>query len=113
MVDEEAQIEEERNYHKYFYIMAKKVDKLFREYEKTIKFKKKETDDHALINHGGSREEPPPSPSSSDNSSSYYSSSHHSNRHKRNASKNPFLKLDVKFDLPIFSGDSNVEKLDK
>jgi len=90
--------------------MAEKVDNLFAEYEKTIKTKKKEPDDHASVNHGSGGEEPPPSPSSSDNYS--YSSSHHSNRNQRNASKNPFFKPDVKFDLPIFRGESNAKKLD-
>lgn len=89
--------------------MSEKVDKLFVEYEKAINLERKELDDHASINHGGRGEHPPPSPSSSDNSSS--SSSHHFNRHHRNASKNLFLKLDVKFDLPVFSGEYNEKRL--
>ena len=110
MADEEARMEEERNYHKIFFIMVDKVDKLFPEYEKTIKPEKKESDDHASVNHGDGEEETPPSPSSSDNSSSY--SSHHSNKHHRSASKNSFFMLYVKFDLPVFSREYNVEKLD-
>jgi len=68
MEDEEAQMEEEQNYHKNFFTMAEKVDKFFAKYEKAIKPEKKGLDDHALVNHGGGRGEPPepPSPSSSD-----------------------------------------------
>lgn len=91
--------------------MAEKVDKLFVEYEKTIKPEKKKPYDHALVNHEGGRGEPlePPSPPSSDSFSS--SSSHHSNKHHKNTSKKPFLKLDVKFDFPTYNGECNVEKL--
>ena len=58
--------------------------------------------------HGNGGEEPPPSPSTSESSSS---SHHHNNRNSRDASKKPFFKLDVKFDLPVFNGESNAEKL--
>ena len=30
----------------------------------------------------------------------------------KNSGKSPFLKLDVKFELPMFNGEVNVEKLD-
>lgn len=103
-------MDEELNYHKIFFNLIEKADKLVAEYEKTIKVEKKQRDDHALVNDEGGGEGPPPSPSSSEISSS--SSSRLSNRHHRNASKNPLFKLDVKFDLHIFSGESNVEKLD-
>lgn len=98
MVDEEAQIEEEKNYHKDFFTMVGEVDKVCVEYEKKIKLEEKEPNDHALVNHGGGGEQPPPSPSSSESSSS--SSSHHSNRNQ-NAYKNTLFKLDVKFDLSV------------
>jgi len=108
MADKEARWEEERNYCKTFYNMANKVDKLFAKYEKTLKLEKNGSNDHASVNHGGGGEEPPPSPSTSESSSS---SSHHSNKNQRNASKKSFFKLDVKFDLLVFTGESNVEKL--
>lgn len=53
--------------------------------------------------------EPPPSPSASEDSPS---SHHHNCRNSKDASKKPFFKLDVKFDLPMFNGEINVEKLD-
>ena len=58
--------------------------------------------------HGNGGEDPPPSPSTTKSSSS----SHH--LHHRNsigASKKPFFKLDVKFDLPMYNGESNAENL--
>lgn len=91
MEDEEAQMEEERNYHKIFFTMEEKVDKLFAKYDKTIKPEKKESDDHASINHEGGKGEPLEPPSLSYSDSSLSSSSHHSNRHHMNTSKKPFL----------------------
>ena len=90
--------------------MAKKVDRLFAEYEKTIKPEMKEPYDNASVNHEGGRGEPPkpPSPSSSDSSSS--SSFHHSNKHHQNASKKPFLKLDVKFNSRTYNGECSADK---
>lgn len=112
IVDEDVRLEEEWNYRKAFYTMVEKVDKLFAEYEKImVKPQKKEgPKDHALVNHEGGGEEPlePPSPSSSESSSS--SSSRHSRDWKTH--KNPLFKLHVKFDLLVFSGEYNVEKLD-
>ena len=58
--------------------------------------------------HGNGGEEPPPSPSMSEISSS---SHHHHHRNLRDASEKPFFKLDVKFDLPMFNGESNAKKL--
>lgn len=51
---------------------------------------------------------PPPSPSVGESSSS---SHHHNHKNPRDASKKPFFKLDVKFYLPMFNGESNTEKL--
>ena len=58
--------------------------------------------------HVNGGEEPPPSPSTSE---SYSSSHHHHHRNSRDASKKHFFKLDVKFELPMFNGESNAEKL--
>ena len=42
-----------------------------------------------------------------------FSSSHVSHSHNANASPNmPYFKLDVKFELPIYNGDLDAEKLD-
>ena len=80
------------------------MDKLFSEYEKEIRYEKKDADDNIPVNHEGGGEEPPPSPSSSD-------SSHHSHHDSKHSSKKPFFELDVKFDLPMYNGECSAEKL--
>jgi hypothetical protein len=62
---------------------------------------------------GGNGASPPPSPpSSSSSSSSSTSSKHPSNGHGKTPSQIPSLKLDIKFELPLYNGEVNVEKLD-
>ena len=67
----------------------------------------KKDDDHSKKGHGGNGD--PPRPSSPPSSSSSSSSSVHKHR---SSGKSPFLKLDVKFELPMFNGEVNAEKLD-
>jgi len=67
----------------------------------------KKDDDHSKKGHGGNGDPPPPSSPPSSSSSS--SSSVHKHR---SSGKSPFLKLDVKFELPMFNGEVNAEKLD-
>ena len=57
---------------------------------------------------------PPPSrpPSSPPSTPSSPSTSFPSSPRKKIASKKPLLKLDVKFSLPMYNGESNTEKLD-
>jgi hypothetical protein len=58
---------------------------------------------------------PPPSPSysplasSSSSTSSKSTARKHSHKHKHDM---PLLKLDVKFELPMYDGEVNVERLD-
>jgi hypothetical protein len=63
---------------------------------------------------GGNGASPPPSPpsSSSSSSSSSTSSKHLPNGHGKTPSQIPSLKLDIKFELPLYNGEVNVEKLD-
>jgi hypothetical protein len=91
------------------------VEKLFADYEKRVakkeKKKKSKAEDDVAEGQGiGGDPLEPPSPSSSSISSSSSSHSHHSNFHQ-NASKNPLLKLDVKFNFPMFNGEENADKL--
>ena len=58
--------------------------------------------------HGNDGEEPPPSPSRSEGSPSSHD---HNHRNSKDASKKPFFKLDVKFDLPMFNGECSAKKL--
>ena len=54
----------------------------------------------------------PPSPPSSPSSSSYSFSSVESETEKK-PKKTPLLKLDVKFQLPVYDGEMNPENMDK
>jgi hypothetical protein len=71
------------------------------------KGKSEEEEDHLQI---------PPSPPSTPPSSPSSSSSSSKSNEKKNVHKNkhemPLLKLDVKFELPIYDGEVNAEKLD-
>jgi hypothetical protein len=64
--------------------------------------------------NGGNGVSPPPSPPSSSSSSSTNSRalSNYPRRHGKTPSQIPSLKLDIKFNLPIYNGEVNVEKLD-
>jgi hypothetical protein len=100
-----------------FYRMLEMVDRMHGGYEKRMKKKGKKNISHveydASINQGvgGDPPEPPYSPlSSSSSSSKYYHHSHHSSY--KASFKKPLLNLDVKFSLPMFNGDANLEKLD-
>jgi hypothetical protein len=62
---------------------------------------------------GGNGASPPPSPPpSSSSSSSSTSSKHLPNGHGKTPSQIPSLKLDIKFELPLYNGEVNAEKLD-
>jgi hypothetical protein len=115
MGDEESRVEHEQNFHMIFYRMLDMVEKLYANYEERVEKKeekkKAKGEDNASVNHGiGGDPIEPLSPSSSLNSSSSSSHSHHSSFHP-STSKNPLLKLDVKFNLPMFNGEDNADKL--
>jgi len=59
----------------------------------------------------GKEKEENPSPSSTPSSPSPSSSSHKTSPEKK-TKKTVVIKLDVKFDLPIYDGELNAEKLD-
>jgi hypothetical protein len=62
---------------------------------------------------GGNGASPPPSPPPSSSSSSSSSSSKHlPERNGKTPSQIPSLKLDIKFELPVYNGEVNAEKLD-
>jgi hypothetical protein len=65
--------------------------------------------------NGGNGVSPPPSPPSSSSSSSSTSSRPLPNSpkgHGKTPSQIPLLKLDIEFELPMYNGEVNVEKLD-
>ena len=104
MAEEEARIEEESNFRKTFYSVAENISQLVLRLERA----EERNPEGQGSAHGNGGEEPPPSPSGSEGSSSSY---HHNCRNSKDASKKPFFKLDVKFDLLMFNGESNKEKL--
>jgi hypothetical protein len=65
---------------------------------------------------GGNGASPPPSPPPSSSSSSSSTSSknlpHSPKGHGKTPSQIPSLKLDIKFELPIYNGEVNAKKLD-
>ena len=97
----DARIKMEAKFHKVFYMMADKVDKLFTDYEERmakegkgseVKKEDKEVKDegNASVNQGGGGKEPPEppsSPSASSTSSSASSSSH--SQHSKVPHKDP------------------------
>ena len=104
MEKDEAHIEEERNFIKTFYSMVENISQLVFRLEKD----EERNPEGQGSTHGNGGEEPPPSPSGIEGSPS---SHHHNRRNSKDASKKPFLKLDVKFDLPMFNGESNAKNL--
>ena len=63
----------------------------------------------------GSGGKPPPSPPSSSSPSARSSTSTTKTTHTHSKTpkrKTPLLKLDIKFELPMYNGEINVEKLD-
>lgn len=80
MRDEDALLEEEKNFHMEFYSMVNKINKMFAEYEKKMEREEKEEPIcyHTSVNKGeGVEPSEPPSPYSSEFSTSS-ASSHHS-----------------------------------
>ena len=104
MAEDEAHLEEEHNFCKTFYSIVENISQLVLRLEKAEERNLEEQGS----THGNGGEEPPPSPSASEGSTS---SHHHNCRNSKDASKKPFFKLDVKFDLPMFNGESNTKKL--
>jgi hypothetical protein len=117
MTEEDKCDELEKNFHMVFYHMSEMVERMYGDYEKRMKEKRKnneeQVDDNASVNQGvgGHPPESPSSPSSSSASSSKHSHHSHHSSHK-SSFKKPLLKLDVKFVLPMFNGDVNPKKLD-
>ena len=115
MASDEGISQEEKNFRKTFHAMSEMVTVLYEDYLEwkrpvlgnTSKGKSEEEEDHPHI---------PPSPPSTPPSSPSSSSSSSKSNEKKNVHKHkhemPLLKLDVKFELPIYDGEVNAEKLD-
>jgi hypothetical protein len=115
MASEEGISQDEKEFRKTFLAMSEMVKVLYEDYLEwkrpvlgdSSKGKSEEEEDHPQI---------PPSPPSTPPSSPSSSSSSSKSSGKKNVHKNkhemPLLKFDVKFELPIYNGEVNVEKID-
>ena len=110
--------EEERVFKKAFLDMTEMVRILYQEMNEKLQGEGSKLHKEGQGSSGGHNDEdkskkgnghPPSSPSSSSSSSSTSVNQSHKSK---NTGKIPFLKLDVKFELPIFNGEVNAEKLD-
>jgi hypothetical protein len=115
MASEEGIPQEEKEFRKTFFAMSEMVQVLYEDYLErkrpvlgnSSKGKSEEEEEQPQI---------PPSPPSTPPSSPSSASSSSKSSKKKNVHKNknemPLLKLDVKFELPIYDGEVNAEKLD-
>ena len=93
--------------------MEDRVEKLFADYQERLD-KKKRKKEKAKDNASGKEEDPSKhsSPSSSSSESSSTASSNPKKQPEKAKFDLPYLKLDIKFELPTYSGELNIEKLD-
>jgi hypothetical protein len=107
--------QDEKEFRKTFHAMSEMVKVLYEDYLErkrpvlggSSKGKSEEEEDHPHIPPS-----PPSTPPSSPSSSSSSSKSSGKKIVHKNKHEMPLLKLDVKFELPIYDGEVNVEKLD-
>ena len=113
MASEDYREEDEKAFRKGFYQMADRVEKLFAYYQRRLE-KKEIKKEKAKDNASGKGEDPSEtsSPSSSSSESSSTASSNPNKQPEKAKFDLPYLKLDIKFELPTYNGELNVEKLD-
>jgi hypothetical protein len=113
MESEEGISHEEKEFRKTFFAMSDMVKVLYDDY---LDRKRPNLGEYSKVKSEEGEDPPqtPPSPPSSPSTSSSSSSSKstarkHSHKHKNEMS---LLTLDVKFELPMYDGEVNVERLD-
>lgn len=119
--------EDEKTFIKAFFDMTEMVKVLYEERNTRLQGESSKPPNGEGSLGGGNRkggngngDKPPPSPPSSSSSSSKASSpsstnttlTHAHHHSSKGASKSHFLKLDVKFELLMYNGEVNAEKLD-
>jgi hypothetical protein len=113
MASEEGLSQDEKEFRKTFFAMSKMMKVLYDDYlerkrpilGESSKGKSEEEEYPPQIPPS-----PPSSPpTSSSSSSSKFTAKKHVHKHKNEM---PLLKLDVKFELPIYDGEVDVERLD-
>jgi hypothetical protein len=73
---------------------------------------KADSGDKTPNGNGGNGASPPPSPPSSSSSTNSRPLPNSPNGHGKTPSQIPSLKLDIKFELPMYNGEVNAERLD-
>jgi hypothetical protein len=115
MASKEGLYLDEKGFQKTFLAMSEMVKVLYEDYlerkrpvlGKSSKGKSEEEEDHPQIPPS-----PPSSPPSSPSSSSSCSKSNATKHVHKHKNEMPLLKLDVKFELPIYHGEVNAERFD-
>jgi len=110
---------EEEKFKKYFYDMTEMVKVLFEEINAILQGESSnppkgngDSGDKTPKGNGGSGDSPPPSPPSSTSSTISQPPPNSPKEHGKTPLQTPLLKLDIKFELPMYNGEVNAEKLD-
>jgi hypothetical protein len=114
MASEEVLSQDEKEFRKTLFVMSKMMKVLYEDYlerkrpvlGESPKGKSEEREDPPQI--PPSPPSSPPSSPSSSSSSSKSNAKKHVHKHKNEM---PLLKLDVKFELPMYDGEVNAERL--
>ena len=110
MASEDYREEDEKAFCKAFYQMTDRVEKLFADYQERLdKKKRKKEKEKDNASRKGEYPSEPSSPSPSSFESSSTASSNPKKQHEKSKFDLPYLKLDIKFDLPIYNGELNKE----
>jgi len=121
-VGEPTMKEDEKVFRKAFFDMKKMVKVLYEERNTRLQGERSKLSKGEGSSRGGNGNggKPPPYTPSSSSSSSQESSpsstntplTHTHQNTSKGTAKSPLIKLDVKFDMPMYNGEVNVEKLD-
>jgi hypothetical protein len=110
---------EEETFKKCFYDMTEMVKVLFEERNARLQCESSNPTkgngyggDKTPKGNGGNRDSPPPSPPYSTSSTISQPPPNSPKEHGKTPLQTPFLKLDIKFELPMYNGEVNAKKLD-
>ena len=115
LASEEGMSQNEIKLQKTLFVMSEMVKVLYENYLEWKRPFQGESSKQDKSEEGEDPPKPPPSPpssplaSSSSSTSSKSTSRKHSHKHKHGI---PLLNLDVKFELPMYDGEFNAERLD-
>ena len=113
MTDEYYKGEDEKAFHKSFYQMEDRVEKMFADYQEWLEKKKtkKQKENNNALGKGGDPSDPSSPSSSCSSESSINTSSNPKKQPKKAKSDLPYLKFDIKFDFSTYNGELNVNNI--